>query len=89
MEQNRSIKELLKLMLEHQHLFKICLCQWNRALYVFNIISMEEHIDLEKYIEKNRPFLSYFRIGPYYWPKYKFEPRIKWIKKHIEKLNKK
>ncbi len=88
MEQDRPIKELLELMLEHQNLFENSLCKWIYTLYTFNIISIGEHIDLEKYIEKNRPFLTYLRFNSYYWPIGQIEPRIKWINKHIKKLSK-
>lgn len=86
---NRSIVELLELMLENQGLFHSGLCYWAQRLESANIISPNERYRLENYIEENRPFFI-FRCwsGDYYWKPERIRPRIKWIIKHIKKLSK-
>ncbi len=95
MKQERTIKELLQLMLEHQDLFVDGLCNWRNSLMYTDIISLEEYYVLKYYIKKNKPsmFSSWgvfkHRIGfsdIYYWTPYKIEPRIEWLNKHISKL---
>jgi len=92
----RSIKELLQIMLDNQHLFDNGLCRWRYNLRWSNfdnpIISQEESDLLLSYIDDNRPHaLSSWNAllncaSVYYWNKANIKPRIKWIKKHI-KLN--
>jgi hypothetical protein len=84
MKQERSIDELLEVMLDNTAEFEDGLCKWRYNLR--NKISDEEHIRLHRYIEKNRPW---FCFGTHYWPKGKLEPRLKWIRKHIKKLRRK
>ena len=88
MKQDRSIKELLELMLEHQKLFGTGLCLWCDCLFFSNKISFSEMDKLNKYIKDNKPWTSIFRFSAYYWSYGKIEPRIKWINKHIKKLSK-
>ena len=84
---NRDIKALLHLMLNKQDLFQSGLCSWASGLP----ISYEEWRNLKKYIKENRPsmfsstdaFLHTFDC--YYWKVGDIEPRLEWIKKHIEK----
>jgi hypothetical protein len=87
MKEERTIKELLQLMLEHQGLFRDGLCYWARILYYTDKITFEEHSALYKYINENRPKnLSWFFRSAYYWKYGNIKPRIKWIKKHIARL---
>ncbi len=88
MEQDRSIKELLELMLEHQKLFHASLCYWNCFLFTSDLISFSEMHKLRKYIKKNKPWTSFFRFSAYYWSYGQIEPRINWINYHIKKLSK-
>jgi len=94
MEQ-RTIKELLELMLEHKKHFKDGLCNWIAQLNNEHIITTDEYWLLKKYINKNRPI--YKRYNPYmlfnnnygyYWIENFITPRISWIKKHIKILTK-
>lgn len=85
MKQERSIDELLEVMLDNINKFEKGLCLWNTALYAADKISEEEWIRLRRYIKKNRPWFSFY---PYYWPEGELEPRLKWIRKHIKKLRK-
>ncbi len=88
MKQDRPIKELLELMLEHKKLFENGLCLWCDSLFFFGKISFSEMCELKKYIENNRPWTSIFRFSAYYWPIGQIEPRIEWINYHIKKLSK-
>ena len=95
MEKNKTIKELLQLMLEHQELFDEGLCNWKSSLMHKSLISLEEYFMLKNYIRENKPsifsswnvfkhriFISY----GFYWTPGKIKPRVKWIKKHIARL---
>jgi hypothetical protein len=88
----RTIKELLELLLNNQHLFNNGLCLWVNHLYCFNLISHKESKIMKNYIERNRPSMfssidAFTQVGSeYYWERGNIKPRIKWIKKHI-KLN--
>lgn len=87
MKQERTIKELLGLLLEHQELFRDGLCLWVRDLYWYGHITSKERDALDKYIEENKPKnLSWLVHGDYYWKIDTIKPRVKWIKKHISRL---
>jgi hypothetical protein len=88
MKQDRPIKELLELMLEHKKLFENGLCLWCDCLFFSDKISFSEMSELKKYIEKNKPWTSFFRFSAYYWSYGQIEPRINWINYHIKKLSK-
>jgi hypothetical protein len=84
----RSIKELLQLMLDNQDLFYDGLCFWAANL-MFGKISKEEYYLLNIYIKKNAPFshkINIFKTSPFYWKSGDIAPRILWLKKHISKL---
>ncbi len=85
MKKERTIKELLQLMLKHQDLFDLGLCVW-----VINLnfhTTHKEHRILQRYIKENRPKNFYWLIGTaYYWESGDIRPRIKWLKKHIARL---
>jgi hypothetical protein len=92
MKEERTIKELLQLMLEHQELFVSGLCQWTYALEYMYLITSDEKIILRYFINHNRPS-KYSSIGAFknrdrmfYWKSGNIKPRIKWIKKHIARL---
>jgi hypothetical protein len=83
----RSIKELLQLMLDNQDLFYDGLCFWAANL-LFKKISREEYCLLIIYIRKNAPFshkINIFKTSPFYWKSGDIAPRILWLKKHIKK----
>jgi hypothetical protein len=87
MKKERTIKELLQLMLEHQELFRKGLCMWVGDLCWDKYITSKESDILDKYIQKNRPKNFYWLTGDeYYWKDGDIKPRIKWIKKHIARL---
>jgi hypothetical protein len=84
----RSIKELLQLMLDNQDLFSTSLCYWVTNL-CHKKISYFEYQLLSNYIHKNAPFshkINIFKTSPFYWKKEDIAPRILWLKKHISKL---
>lgn len=84
MKKERSINELLWLMLYHQEEFRSGLCEWVDEMYYH--ITFGESRKLEKYIKENRPKNIYWLIkDDYYWEFGDIKPRIKWIKKHIKK----
>lgn len=88
----RTEKELLQLMLCHQEKFYGGLCLWIHILDFSGVITYDECYVLLDYIDHNRPSkfssLSAYknRNKNYYWNKGDIAPRIKWIKKQIEKL---
>lgn len=90
-QSERTIKELLQLMLVNQGYFSEGLCLWNSLLCNKGSITHEERIILHQYIRSNRPskWLSInayqYRNSPYYWTFDDIKPRIKWIKKHIRR----
>lgn len=92
MKKERTTKELLQLMLEHQDLFRLGLCRWKISLRECKIITQEESLKLATYIDKNRPSkyssIDAFRKrhSGFYWEPMEIKPRIKWLKKHIARL---
>ena len=88
----RSVKELLEVMLEHQDKFGEGLCGWSFNLHYRGLITNGEFQLLLEYITYNRPskFSSLLafknRKNCFYWERGEIAPRIKWIKKHINKL---
>ena len=94
MKQERSIKELLKVMLNKQELFKGGLCSWAAMLCWKKHINKKEYVLLNTYITDNRPSIFssvdafMHTTNLFYWKKGNIVPRIKWIKKHIKKLSK-
>lgn len=90
----RSIVELLELMLQNTKLFKHGLCSWACMLFYLEKISDDEKYTLLEYIEHNRvsrfssmdAFL--YRKSAWFWRSGDIAPRIKWINKHINKLKK-
>jgi hypothetical protein len=85
----RSIKELLQLMLDNQNIFSLGLCYWATNMYGHKKISKEEYYLLSNYIRKNAPFshkINIFKSSPFYWKAGAIAPRILWLKKQISKL---
>jgi hypothetical protein len=88
----RSIKELLQLMLDNQHWFEGGLCRWASNLLYIKIITFTEYVLLFNYIRDNRPsmFSSFeafkWSFKNFYWKPKAIAPRILWLKKHISKL---
>jgi hypothetical protein len=92
MKKERTIKELLQLMLEHQELFTHGLCSLVVNVKISGKITSYEKIVLMDFIHKNRPS-KYSSIDAFkhkdrmfYWKPNNIKPRIKWIKKHIARL---
>lgn len=89
----RSIKELLELMLSQKQLYRSGLCRWVQDMHSNDIISWEESDVLFLYIQANRPSafssINAFkcRDTPIYWKLGDIKPRLKWLEKHIKKLN--
>lgn len=84
----RSIKELLQVMLDNQHMFSSGLCAWSLELYYEGLISYKERVSLLYYIQRNAPFFSIFSelwTDGYYWKRGDITPRLKWFNKHINK----
>jgi hypothetical protein len=91
MEKNRTIKELLQLMLDEQDLFGSGLCNWVDNIFYKSKMSFGEKEILTDYIKNNRPsmFSSIDALKcantNFYWKMNNIKPRIKWINKHIQK----
>lgn len=91
----RSDKQILEIMLDNiEHIRDSKgLCQLAVDLEYCSIITYREALSIRRYIVDNRPsalssIVMFWCITyPYYWPKYKVEPRAKWLKKHIKKLS--
>jgi hypothetical protein len=81
----RSIKELLELMLSHQSLFRDGLCVYIYAMYVKDLITFLEYEILKNYLHKNKPKHTYNVL--HWWPVGEIQPRIEWINKQLEKLS--
>jgi hypothetical protein len=84
----RSIKELLQLMLDNQSCFTTGLCYLATSLRYNDKISYGEFLLISDYIDKNPPFLhkiNIFKTSPFYWEKEAIAPRIKWLQYHIKK----
>ena len=94
MKQERSVKELLEVMLNNKKLFAGGLCSWVWFLYYYDVINLEEYMRLDVYIQENRPSIFSSKdafkhmTSLFYWKKGNIEPRIEWINKHIKKLSK-
>ena len=90
----RTIKELLQIMLDNPQHFEYGLCMWAINLCEEGLITGKERKLLKDYIKVNEPFIfSSFDVfkekvidqSYYYWGIGKIEPRIEWLKKHINK----
>lgn len=89
----KTIKELLQITLDNfDELFDgkdgftdgLCL------VIIHLDITISERLILEKYLKLNLPPLKeYGMYGSYSWPPGEVEPRIKWLKEHIEIHNSK
>lgn len=94
----KSIKELLQLMLSNTHRCFAGLCALANVLVNCEIITDGEYAILLKYIQDNSPtgdiavyskgcFNTWYHVAGYWYPRYIKEPRIKWLKEHIELNN--
>ena len=82
----RTTKELLTVMLTNIKLFKGGLCGLVWRLEDDGIINSNEYLHLLDYMAKHRPMnLRRITNHTYYWRIGKSKPRIKWLKKHINK----
>jgi len=91
----RTLKELLSLLylvVSKNPDFREGLCFNIRAyLYKTQEITMNEYELLLDYVDDNRP--KWYQKGydkkqkksSYYWPMHSKQPRLDWLKKHIEK----
>lgn len=87
-QKEKTIKELLQLMLDSQQHFQSGLCNWIDNLYVYNVITSFEFSKLKNYIRCNKPNLLHniiYSNGSYWWRYGDIFPRIEWVKKHIKK----
>ena len=92
----RETKELLELVLQNIYKLKKTdgLCGLINDLGVEGLILMDEAWILWRYIHKNRPVNNYYFLNKingnnkylFYWKSGEKEPRIQWLKKHINKL---
>ncbi len=91
----RSKKEILEILLENiEHIyFEQGLCILASNLHFRKIITREELQEISFYIKNNRPcmFSSIYALlsanSRYYWVAGEIKPRVKWLKKHIQKLS--
>ena len=78
--ENRSIKEILQLMLKHQDYFSFGLCHWIAKLNSWNIINRKEYLIIYDYINSEKPKGS----SDFWWEKGRIKPRLKWLEEHIK-----
>ena len=82
----RNIKSLLKLMVQHhQQHFNSGLCALANSLQSKSIITKYEYLLLIEYISVNRP--KGVSRNSYYWAEYSWQPRLRWLNKHINDVN--
>jgi len=94
-KQNRTIKELLQVMLDNKQLFSRGLCEWNNKLWEQSFITINEYYLLNQYIKDNKPSINEWSISMllyspgkfsiFYWKCGALYPRVQWLKKHIRK----
>lgn len=83
----RKTRELLEIMLENKHHFRMGLCGLASYLEGFGIFDRHERMIVTYYIGNHRPFNFQTIMGnAFYWKRGKLNPRVKWLKKHINKL---
>lgn len=94
----RSIKELLQVMLDNFDLFfDSGLCRLTNKLLNENIITYEEEVVIIEFIRNNRPKRTWLspitnpHLNPsssgYFWGYGERLPRVQWLNKHISKLS--
>lgn len=90
---NRSILELLKLLLSHSDRIgkgkETSLCSLIEGLYTVTYINgpyinKDEFIMLSNYMQSSRP--HHLSKWDYWWPKYEVQPRIDWLNMQIQIL---
>ena len=87
MSNNRSISKLLVIMRNNIHLMDTFgLCFLTGMLLRNGHINKDEHYSLTLYMEDNKPEGA--DIDKYWWPKGEKEPRLDWINKQIQILEK-
>jgi hypothetical protein len=80
----RTTKELLEIVLARIDLLQSGLCNLISILHDYGEINIEEHTILKEYFDINQyPSTTWYR--PYWWSSGVKEPRIDWLKLHIEK----
>lgn len=80
----RTIKELLQVMLDNQEHFRTGLCELNICLYLRGYITCNEKCIIRNYINMHPPENIVPGIFCWYWERGEKEPRIKWLKDHIQ-----
>ena len=89
----RTIKELLKVMLDNKNYFEIGLCRWVHSLWEDNVITTHERFLLGAYVKSNKPFIfssvdafiQRLNKTNFFWEPGNITPRIEWLKTHINK----
>lgn len=79
----RSVKELLRVMLDNQKLFRDGLCSWVNYLRYSELITYEERLRLNYFINQNKPTIV-SKYSRYWFPKGEIQPRLDWINYHLQ-----
>jgi hypothetical protein len=92
----RTLPELFKILKANKHIiiskYSTGLCALTHRLQSDNIITSEEEYEMKKYIDINRPKLGSkyynesYKESPWYWPLFKWYPRLLWINTQIREL---
>ena len=85
----RTRIELLNLVLENKDLFEFGYCGWVRELWLADIITYEEYLELNNILEEYKPKNTLTLNGSWcYWEKKIISYRINWINRTIKKIKK-
>lgn len=84
-EEKIKLIKVFKLMLVNKRYFNSGLCGWLSTLGCTDLITIDEHILARDYLTYKAPNTIITNTG-FWWKKGIIEPRIKWLRYHIWKL---
>jgi hypothetical protein len=92
MKKARSVLELLIILKKNKQVFRSGLCSLIGDLVEYSDITYNEALKIKKYVLSNctrnrKYFYSENQVEPFYFPISEWEPRLRWINKHIKKLS--
>jgi hypothetical protein len=92
-KENLKLSEIFQLMLDNVKYFEGGLCVWvNETIFQKHPYKSWSWIDeqtgnAKKYFREHRPINYYWLTGNgYFWKRSDINPRVKFLKKHIKKL---
>jgi hypothetical protein len=83
----RNNKTLLKILVDNfDRYFTDCICDTILELYCDRLMSLNEALKLQRFIEKNKPSLRLTSF-PYWWEQYSKLPRKRFLNKLLKKYS--